>query len=103
MKSYINFFYIVKLNSNILTKKIHSMTYRDQTRYFEKLKRYENKFDKKELDDYRMLYKRHRDDEDLDKLSMERLKGYYEKYYVNRPRKNYDHLFKKPEGDNQEE
>lgn len=73
------------------------MSYRDQLTYFEVLGRYENKFSKSELEDYTMLRKRHRDEEDLDRLSMERLKIMYEKYHVNRPKKNYDHMFKKPE------
>ncbi|MCK9281905.1 MAG: hypothetical protein M0P71_14865 [Melioribacteraceae bacterium] len=76
------------------------MTFFDQKRYFEILKKYEKKFEKKELDDYKMLVKRHKDDEDLDKLSFERLMNLYEKYHVNRAKMNFDHLFKKPETDN---
>ncbi len=76
------------------------MSYRDQKKYFEALKRFERKMDPKEYEDYKMLKKRHIDDEDLDKLSMERLKGYYEKYYVNRPKPNLDSLFKKPDTEN---
>lgn len=44
-----------------------------------------------------MLVKRHKDDEDLDKLSMDKLNSLYEKYHVNREKKNYDYLFKKTE------
>ena len=73
------------------------MSQRDQKKYFETLKRYERKFESKELDDYKMLLKRHKDDEDLDKLSMERLQKLFDKYYTNREKKNYDHLFKKPD------
>lgn len=71
------------------------MSYSDQKRYFEILSRYERKFDRAESDDYSMLKKRHKDDEDLDRLSMQRLEVLYQKYHVNRPKKNYDHLFKK--------
>lgn len=71
------------------------MSSREQKNYFEILKRYERKFDSKELEDYKMLLKRHKDDEDLDKLSLERLKILYNKYHVNREKKNYDFLFKK--------
>lgn len=71
------------------------MSSREQKNYFEILKRYERKFDSKELEDYKMLLKRHKDDEDLDKLSLERLKTLYNKYHVNREKKNYDFLFKK--------
>lgn len=76
------------------------MSYREQKKYFEALKRFERKMEPKEMEDYKMLKKRHIDDEDLDKLSMERLKGYYEKYYVNRPKPNINDLFKKPDKEN---
>jgi hypothetical protein len=68
-----------------------------QRNYFEVLKRYVRKFDQKELDTYKMLLKRDKDDEDLDKLSLNKLQNLYEKYYLNRERKNYDHLFNKPQ------
>lgn len=76
------------------------MSSREQKKYFEAIQRYEKKFDAKELYDYKMFLKRHKDDEDLDKLSMDRLRGLYEKYYVNRERKNFDAFFKKPEDEN---
>lgn len=72
------------------------MGLREQKRYFETLKKYERKFNPKELDDYKMLVKRDKDDEDLDKLSMQRLIALYEKYHVNREKRNLDFLFKKP-------
>lgn len=72
------------------------MSQREQNKFFETLKRYERKFESKELEDYKMLLKRHKDDEDLDKLSMERLKKLYNKYYMNREKKNYDNLFNLP-------
>lgn len=73
---------------------------REQKKYFEALKRYEKKFDSKELYDYKMFLKRDKDDEDLDKLSLEKLKALYEKYYLNREKRNYDSFFAKPENDN---
>jgi len=78
------------------------MSSREQRDYFQILKRYERKFEPGELDDYKMLLKRHKDDEDLDKLSMQRLKNLFEKYHVNRERKNYDQLFNKPSQTNSE-
>ena len=75
------------------------MGIREQRNYFDTLKKYERKFDKKELDDYKMLLKRHKDEEELDKLSLERLQKLMEKYHLNRERKNYDHLFNKPQED----
>jgi len=71
------------------------MSYRDQKKYFEKLKRYERHFEPKEKQDYKMLLKRHKDDEDLDRLSLERLKVLYEKYYVQREKRSFDDIFKK--------
>jgi hypothetical protein len=73
------------------------MSRKEQITYFEVLKRYERKFEPKELDFYKMLVIRHKDEEELDKLSMEKLKFLHEKYHVNREKKNYDYLFKKPE------
>ncbi len=71
------------------------MSYREQKKYFEALARFERKFDPKEREDYKMLLKRHKDDEDLDRLSLERLKKLYEKYYVNREKPDLSNLFKK--------
>ncbi len=71
------------------------MSRRNQKKFFDDLKRFERKFDKKESDEYKILLQRHKDDEDLDKLSMERLKALHVKYYVNREKKNFDQYFKK--------
>jgi len=75
------------------------MQYRDQQKYLDTLKRYEKKFDREEMQDYKMFLKRHKDDEDLDRLSMGKLKALYTKYYLNREKKNYDDFFKKPDED----
>ncbi|MBI1937933.1 MAG: hypothetical protein HYS25_07390 [Ignavibacteriales bacterium] len=72
------------------------MRSREQKTYFETLKRYERKFERNELEDYKMLLKRHKDEEELDNLSLQRLKALYEKYHVNREKKNLDQLFEKP-------
>ena len=79
------------------------MSSREQRDYFAILKRYERKLDTRELDDYKMLLKRHKDDEDLDKLSMQRLKNLYEKYYVNREKKDYSQFFNQPPQTNSED
>ena len=63
------------------------MASREQKKYLESVRRYEKKFESKELEEYKMFVKRDKDDEDLDKLSMGKLKALYEKYYVNRERK----------------
>lgn len=77
------------------------MAHRDQTKYFDSLHRFERKFTAKESEEYKVLLMRHKDDEDLDKESFNRLKALYEKYYVNRERKNFDDLFKKTDNSDQ--
>jgi len=72
------------------------MSFRDQKKYIETLKRYEKKMDKKEIEEYKMFVKRQKDDEDFDKISLKKLSDLYQKYYLNREKKNFDHLFKKP-------
>jgi len=76
------------------------MSYRNQKKYFETLKRFERKMEPKEREKYSMLVKRDKDDEYLDKESMQFLKELYEKYYVNRTKPNYEDIFKKPEDKN---
>lgn len=75
------------------------MSYRDQKIYFEKLSRYERKFKGKEASDYKILVQRHKDEEELDKPSLARLRELYEKYHVNRPKPNLDGLFKNKENE----
>lgn len=72
------------------------MDYRDQRNKIDALKRYENKMDRKEREDFKMFIKRQKDDEDFDTISFKRLSDLYEKYYVNRPKRSFDSLFKKP-------
>ncbi len=76
------------------------MSSREQKKYFEALQRYEKKFDEKELYEYKMFLKRDKDDEDLDRLSLEKLRLMYEKYYVNRTKKDFSSFFSKPENEN---
>lgn len=71
----------------------------DQKKYIETLKRYEKKMDEKEREMYRMFVKRNKDDEDLDNISFGKLKDLFTKYYTNREKKNFDHLFKKPDSE----
>lgn len=79
------------------------MSSREQRDYFSILKRYERQFESEELNDYKMLVKRHKDDEDLDKLSMQRLKKLYDKYHTNRERKKFDQFFKTPQTDSEDQ
>ena len=73
------------------------MSFRDQQKFIEELKKYERNFSPKEAEEFKIFLKRHKDEEDFDTISMARLKSLYEKYYLNKPKKNYDHFFKKTE------
>jgi hypothetical protein len=71
------------------------MAYRDQQKYLDFLKRFENKMDSNELEDYKKFVKRQKDDEDFDTVSMSRLKKLYDKFYNPVDKSKYDHFFKK--------
>jgi hypothetical protein len=73
------------------------MSYRDQQKYIETLKKYERKFDRKESEDFKMFLKRQKDEEDFDTVSMKRLKELYDKYNVPVDKSKYDSFFKKKE------
>ena len=73
------------------------MSFREQQKYLDTLKKYERKFDHKESEDYKMFLKRHKDDEDFDSLSLKRLKEIYDKYNVPLDTSKYDSFFKKKE------
>jgi hypothetical protein len=55
--------------------------------------------DRAEREMFTMFIKRHKDDEDLDNISFGKLKDLYTKYHTNREKKNFDHLFKKPDSE----
>ncbi|MDP2363171.1 MAG: hypothetical protein Q8M94_05315 [Ignavibacteria bacterium] len=71
------------------------MAYRDQQKYLDFLKRFENKMDRNQLEDYKKFVKRQKDDEDFDTVSMKKLKDLYDKFYVPVDKSKYDHFFKK--------
>ena len=73
------------------------MSYRDQKKYLDILKRYERSFTREEAEEYKMFVKRQKDDEDFDSISMGRLKALHDKYYKPADPSKFDHLFKKPE------
>jgi hypothetical protein len=76
-------------------RKVFPMAYRDQQKYLDFLKRFENKMDRNELEDYKKFVKRQKDDEDFDTVSMKRLKDLYDKFYTPVDKSKYDYLFKK--------
>jgi len=71
------------------------MSFRDQQKYLDVLKKYETKFDRKELEDYKMFVKMQKDEEDFDSLSLERLQELYSKYDKPVDKSKYDSFFKK--------
>jgi len=73
------------------------MSYRDQRKYLETLKKYERNFTREELEEYKMFIKRQKDDEDFDSVSMKRLKELHDKYYKSADLSKYDKFFKKPD------
>ena len=71
------------------------MSFREQQKYLDVLRKYERKFDRKEADDYKMFLKMQKDDEDFDSLSLKRLKEIYDKYNVPVDKSKYDSFFQK--------
>jgi hypothetical protein len=73
------------------------MSFRDQKKYMEELKRHDYKIKGKDSDEFKILLKRHKDEEEFDTLSLSKAKLLYERYCVSAVKKNYDHFFKKPD------
>jgi hypothetical protein len=73
------------------------MSFREQQKYIDLLKKYERKFDRKESEDYKMFLKMQKDEEDFDSVSLKRLKELYDKYNVPVDKTKYDSFFKKKE------
>ncbi|MHB8578670.1 MAG: hypothetical protein ACYDA4_02275 [Ignavibacteriaceae bacterium] len=71
------------------------MSFRDQQKYLDALKKYEKKFERKELEDYKTFVKMQKDEEDFDSLSLERLEELYAKYFQPVDKNKYDSFFKK--------
>ncbi len=71
------------------------MSYREQQKLLDELKKYERKFDRKESEEIKMFIKRQKDDEDFDSVSMSRLKELYSKYHVAVDKSKFDSFFKK--------
>jgi hypothetical protein len=73
------------------------MSYREQQKYIEALKRCERNFNRQETEEYKIFIKRQKDDEDFDSLSMKRLKELHDKYIKPVDKSKYDSFFKKKE------
>ena len=71
------------------------MRYNDQKKYFDALRLFEHKLTSDEKKEYKMFFKRHKADEDLDNVSFKKLEALYKKYYVSREKPDLNDLFKK--------
>jgi hypothetical protein len=73
------------------------MSFRDQQKYLDILKKYERNFSPDDKYVYNIFVKRNKDDEDFDTVSMKKLKDLHDKYYVPVDKSKFDALFKKKE------
>lgn len=71
------------------------MSYRDQAKYLDFLRKFERKFDRKETEDFKMFLKMQKDEEEFDSVTMTKLKSLYDKFNVPVDRTKYDTFFKK--------
>lgn len=71
------------------------MTFKDQQKYLDGLRKYERKFNREELEMYKMFVKMHKDEEEFDSVSLRNLEDLYNKYYVPADRTKLENLFKK--------
>ncbi|MGD1005708.1 MAG: hypothetical protein ABR980_00560 [Ignavibacteriaceae bacterium] len=71
------------------------MSFRDQQKYLDELRKYEKKFDRNELEEYKMYMKMHKDEEEFDSVSLQQLQELYEKYYEPVDKHKYDAYFKR--------
>jgi hypothetical protein len=71
------------------------MSYRDQKKYLEYLRKFERKFTRDESDNYKMFVKMDKDEEEFDSVSMKKLQDLYDKYYTPVDKSKYDSFFRK--------
>lgn len=73
------------------------MSYRDQAKYLDFLRKFERKFEKRETEDFKMFLKMQKDEEEFDSVTMTKLKTLYDKYNIPVDRSKYDAFFKNKE------
>jgi hypothetical protein len=71
------------------------MSFRDQQKFLDILKKYERNFNTEDKYAYDIFIKRNKDDEDFDTISMKKLKQLHDKYYVPVDKSKFDAFFKK--------
>ena len=76
------------------------MSYRDQAKYLDFLRKFEHKFDRQESEDFKMYVKMQKDEEEFDSITMKNLKALYDKFNVPVDLSKYDAFFKKKETEN---
>lgn len=69
--------------------------HRDQKKYLEALKKFERNFSRQELEDFKMIIKRDKDEEELDSIAMKKLKELFEKYNKPVDTSKYEKFFRK--------
>jgi hypothetical protein len=71
----------------------------EQKRMIQELKYYKNKMSREDLYNFEMYEKRTKDDEDLDRISFQKLQDIYAKYVKKKSKSDFEHLFKKKSSD----
>ncbi|MFI5236594.1 MAG: hypothetical protein ACHQLA_01495 [Ignavibacteriales bacterium] len=70
-------------------------SHREQKNYLETLKKFERNFTSKEMNLYKLLIKRDKDEEEFDSVAMKKLKELHDKYIKPVDMSKYDKFFKK--------
>ena len=73
------------------------MSFRDQQKFLDILKKYERNFSPEDKYVFDIFVKRNKDEEDFDTVSMKKLKELHDKYYVQVDKSKFDAFFKKKE------
>ena len=70
------------------------MNFREQKKLLSELKDFERKMSLSDLEAYKLFIKRDKDDDELDTLSIKRLKELHQKYYVPKAKPDISKYFK---------
>lgn len=70
------------------------MAWREQKKFLEELKKYEPRMSEADRAQYKMFVKREKDEEELDTLSMGRLREIHARYCIPVPKRDFNSLFK---------
>lgn len=70
------------------------MAWREQKKLLDELKRFEPKMLERDREQYKMFIKREKDEEELDSLSLARLRELHATYFKQGPKPDFNSLFK---------